>query len=81
MPQICFSADRELIEQLDELAKRQNKSRSEMIKLLLKSTVPVALHGKPLHEAIEPTVQEKLAELEARIKKLEKLGVKKEGEQ
>ena len=76
MPQVCFSADKELIEQLNELAKRQNKSRSEMIKLLLKSTVPVALGKVPLREGVPTPTERRLQDLERRVESLEKLGVK-----
>ena len=85
MPQICFSADRELIEQLDKLAKQWEMARSKVIKLVLKDAVPILFGKKPLHEAVPPTkdelisiVQElnahnirEIERLEKRLRKLE----------
>ncbi len=78
MPQICFSADKELIEDINKLAK-QYGSRSECIKLLLKAAVAAALGKVPLREGLPPTTNqllENIRQLEARVEKLEKLGVK-----
>ena len=75
LPQICFSADRELIKQLDQLAERWEMARSKVIKLVLKDAVPVLFGKKPLKEAVAPTAVELLRiihELERRVQKLEK---------
>lgn len=76
MPQVSFSIERELIEQLDELAKKWGKSRSTTIATLLRASVPTALGRKPLHEGAEPDLEIRLQDLERRVEKLERLGVK-----
>ena len=75
MPQVCFSADRELIEQLNKLAEQWNMARSKVIKLVLKDAVPVLFGKKPLKEGAAPTTTELLKivhELERRVEKLER---------
>lgn len=75
MPQVCFSADRELIEQLNRLAKQWNMARSKVIRLVLKDAVPVLFGKKPLKEGVAPTTSALLKiihELEERVEKLEK---------
>lgn len=84
---ISITIDKDLIEMLAELEKREGRSRSAIINAHLKHSLPYALGKKPLHEAVEPTTPsqlirmwrdysehhtKQLAKLEKRIEKLEK---------
>ena len=74
MPQVCFTSDEELIEQIEQLAKKWRRSRSATIELLLKAAVPVSLGKRPLHEGREATVHDlkiMILELQRRVERLE----------
>jgi metal-responsive CopG/Arc/MetJ family transcriptional regulator len=70
--QVCFTAEEELIAELDALAQKTERSRSEIIEMLLKAAVQA--WGKGFHEAKAPTNEElvkMIIRLEKRIEKLE----------
>lgn len=72
--QISITIDKALLKQIDELAKRDGRSRSYLIESILKQSVPVMLGKAVLHEGREPTTRELLQiihKLENRIEKLE----------
>ena len=82
---ISITIDKDLIEDLDKLVKREGRSRSAIINAHLRHTVPVALGEKPLHEGLKPTtgqmmgiireatkyMNDQLAKMRRRIEKLE----------
>ena len=79
--QVCFTAEETLIQELDDLARKTERSRSEIIEMLLK--VAVKQFGKGITEARTPTMEEltkmlillnkRVELLEEQLKKLEEI--------
>ena len=69
--QICFTADNELAETLDTMAKKLQRSRSHVINMLLKAAVKTFGTGT-MREAKEPTTDELLAMMRDMVERFEK---------
>jgi metal-responsive CopG/Arc/MetJ family transcriptional regulator len=59
MPQVCFTIKDQLLERIEKMASKTERSRSEMIKALLEFAVPTWESGR-VNEAVRagPTTEE-----------------------
>jgi predicted transcriptional regulator len=69
--QVSFSADKELIDRIEEIAQKTERSRSATIAMLLNVAVRIAGNGK-LRETAEPTTGQLLQMMRDMAERFEK---------